>query len=263
MPGRLPSPLLAAAASTALLVGGCGSDPSTVSTPSISARPTGPVTVFAAASLTFPFNQAKGPLTAANAGLSLTYSFAGSNALVTQITQGAPADVFASADTANMARLVDAGLVGAPVTFARNKLQIAVAAGNPRNITGIADLTRSDVAVVLAGPGVPVGDYTRQVLADQRVTVAPRSLETDVRSAVAKVTSGEADATVVYVTDVIAAGAKVAGVSVPDAAQPAVTYPIAVVKATGNPTAAQAFVDAAVSGEVQKALRTAGFLPPG
>jgi len=219
--------------------------------------------VFAAASLTVPFNQAKGPLTAANAGLSLTYSFAGSNALVTQITQGAPADVFASADTANMARLVDAGLVGAPVTFARNKLQIAVAAGNPRNITGIADLARADVTVVLAAPGVPVGDYTRQVLADQRVTVAPRSLETDVRSAVAKITSGEADATVVYVTDVIAAGAKVAGVSVPDAAQPAVSYPIAVVKATGNPTAAQAFVDAAVAGEVQTALRTAGFLPPG
>jgi len=262
MPGRLPS-LVLAAASTALLVGACGSDPSTVSTPSISARPTGPVTVFAAASLTVPFHEAKGPLTAANAGLSLTYSFAGSNALVTQITQGAPADVFASADTANMARVVDAGLVGTPVTFARNKLQIAVTAGNPRNITGIADLARSDVAVVLAAPGVPVGDYTRQVLVDQRVTVTPRSLETDVRSAVAKVSSGEADATVVYVTDVIAAGAKVAGVSVPDAAQPAVTYPIAVVKATGNPTAAQAFVDAAVSGEVQKALRTAGFLPPG
>ncbi|HEV8116746.1 MAG TPA: molybdate ABC transporter substrate-binding protein [Acidimicrobiales bacterium] len=263
MPGRLPSLLLAAAASTALLVGGCGSDPSTVSTPSVSARPAGPVSVFAAASLTVPFNEAKGPLTAANAGLSLTYSFAGSNALVTQITQGAPADVFASADTANMARLVDAGLVGAPVAFARNKLQIAVAAGNPRNITGIADLARPDLDVVLAAPGVPVGDYTRQVLADQRVTVAPRSLETDVRSAVAKVTSGEADATVVYVTDIIAAGAKVAGVSVPDAAQPAITYPIAVVKATGNPTAAQALVDAAVSGEVQKALRAAGFLPPG
>ena len=219
--------------------------------------------MFAAASLTVPFNEAEGPLTAANAGLSLTYSFAGSNALSTQITQGAPADVFASADTANMARLVNAGLVGAPVTFARNKLQIAVAAGNPRNINGIADLARRDVAVVLAAPGVPVGDYTRQVLADQRVTVAPRSLETDVRSAVAKVTSGEADATVVYVTDVLAAGAKVAGVSVPDAAQPAITYPIAVVKATGNPTAAQAFVDAAVSGEVQQALLAAGFLPPG
>ena len=262
MPGRLPSLLLNAAATTALLVGGCSTS-TTVSTAATDARPTGPVTVFAAASLTAPFNAAKGPLTAANAGLSLTYSFAGSNALVTQITQGAPADVFASADTANMARLVDVGLVGAPVTFARNKLQIAVAAGNPRNITGIADLARSDVAVVLAAPGVPVGDYTRQVLADQRVKLAPRSLETDVRSAVAKVTSGEADATVVYVTDVASAGAEVAGISVPDAAQPAITYPIAVVKATGNPSAAQAFVDAAVSGEVQKAVRAAGFLPPG
>lgn len=223
---------------------------------------TGSATIFAAASLTAPFNEANGALTAANPGLSITYSFAGSNALVTQITQGAPADVFASADTANMQKLVDAGLVGTPVAFARNKLQIAVAAGNPKNITGIADLAKPDVAVVLAGPGVPAGDYTRQVLADQRVTVTPKSLETDVRSAVGKVTAGEADATVVYVTDVLVAGPKVTGVIVPDGDQPAVTYPIAVVKATKNPAAAQAFVDSAVSGDVQKALISAGFLPP-
>lgn len=262
MPGPLPFLLLTAAASTVLLVGGCGS-PTTVSPAGTNGGLTGPLTVFAAASLTDPFNAAKGPLAAANAGLAVTYSFAGSNALVTQITQGAPADVVASADTANMDRLVDAGLVSTPVTFARNRLQIAVAAGNPRNITGILDLARPDITVVLAAPGVPVGDYTRQLLADQRVPVAPRSLETDVRSAMAKITSGEADATVVYVTDVVSAGAEVAGVSVPDAAQPAIAYPIAVVKAAGNPGAAQAFVDAAVSGEVQKAVRAAGFLPPG
>lgn len=254
----------------ALMLAGCGSDESNVSTPPEAEGPaprgtpvTGSVTVFAAASLTVPFNEAKAPLTAANAGLSLTYSFAGSNALVTQITQGAPADVFASADTANMQELVDAGLVGTPVVFARNKLEIAVAVGNPKNITGIADLAKPGVAVVLAAPGVPAGDYTRQVLADQRIALAPRSLEADVKSAVGKVTSGEADATVVYVTDVLAAGLKVTGVAVPDPAQPAITYPIAVVKATKNPAAAQAFVDSAVSGDVQKALGVAGFLPPG
>lgn len=254
--------LLTAAASAMVLVGSCGAA-TTVAPAATSGGLTGPVTVFAAASLTDPFNAGKGRLTAAHASLSLTYSFAGSNALVTQITQGAPADVVASADVANMDRLVNAGLVGTPVPFARNKLQIAVAAGNPRSVDGILDLARPDIAVVLAAPGVPVGDYTRQLLADQRVTVAPRSLETDVRSALAKVTSGEADATVVYVTDVASAGAEVAGVSIPDAAQPAITYQVAVVKATGNPGAAQAFVAAAVSGEVQMALRAAGFLPPG
>src|SRR6202043_30863 len=108
--------------------------------------------------------------------------------------------------------------------------------------------------------GVPAGDYTRQVLAAKNITLTPKSLETDVKSAVAKVTSGEADATVVYVTDVTAAGAKVTGVALPDANQPTITYPIAVVKAAKNAAAAQAFVDSAVSGDVQKALEAAGFL---
>jgi len=109
---------------------------------------------------------------------------------------------------------------------------------------------------------VPAGDYTRQVLAAQHITVSPASLETDVKSALAKVTSGEADATVVYVTDVKAAGATVSGVAVPDALQPTITYPIAVVKASQNSAAAQAFVQSAKSGDVQKALEAAGFLPP-
>ncbi|MDQ6617310.1 MAG: molybdate ABC transporter substrate-binding protein [Actinomycetota bacterium] len=223
---------------------------------------TGSVNVFAAASLTGAFNKAKTTLTAANPGLSLTYNFAGSNALVAQIMQGAPADVFASADAKNMQKLVDAGLVGTPVTFAQNKLEIAVAPGNPKHITGLADLAKPGVSVVLEAVGVPAGDYTRQVLDAQHMTVTLKSLETDVKSAVAKVTSGEADATVVYVTDVSAAGATVTGVTVPDANQPTITYPIAVVKATENPTGAQAFVDSAVSGEVQKALEATGFVAP-
>ena len=234
----------------------------TTSPPTTAAPISGSLNVFAAASLTGAFNAAKTTLTGANPGLTLTYNFAGSNTLVSQITQGAPADVFASADTKNMQKLVDAGLVNAPVTFAKNKLEIAVAAGNPKNITGLADLAKPGVTVVLEAVGVPAGDYTRQVLAAQSITVTPKSLETDVKSALAKVTSGEADATVVYVTDVTAAGAKVAGVTIPDANQPAITYPIAVVKASKNAAAAQAFVDSAISGDVQKALEAAGFLPP-
>jgi molybdate transport system substrate-binding protein len=235
----------------------------TPTAPSTTAAPiTGTLNVFAAASLTGAFNTAKTTLTAANAGLNLTYNFAGSNTLVAQITQGAPADVFASADTKNMQKLLDAGLVETPVTFARNKLEIAVASGNPKGITGLADLAKPGVTVVLEAAGVPAGDYTRQILTSKNITVTPKSLETDVKSALAKVTSGEADATVVYVTDVSAAGSAVAGVTVADADQPSITYPIAVVKATKNPTAAQAFVTSAVSGQVQKALQAAGFLPP-
>jgi molybdate transport system substrate-binding protein len=114
---------------------------------------------------------------------------------------------------------------------------------------------------VLEAVGVPAGDYTRQVLAAKNITVAPKSLETDVKSALAKVTSGEADAAVVYVTDV-SAGGPIDGVFVADADQPDITYPIAVVKATKNRAGARAFVDSAVSGDVQRALEAAGFLPP-
>lgn len=254
----------------ALVVAACSSSiptktstaaPSTTAPASPAAALTGSLNVLAAASLTGAFNSAKKSFATADPGLTLTYNFAGSNALVAQITQGAPADVFASADTKNMQKLVAAGLVDTPVTFAKNKLEIAVAAGNPKNITGLADLAKPGVSVILEAVGVPAGDYTRAILAAQHLAVIPKSLETDVKSAIAKVTSGEADATVVYVTDVTAAGSKVTGVTVPDAEQPTITYPIAVVKATKNRAAAQAFVDSAVSGDVQKALEAAGFVP--
>jgi len=259
------------AVALALLAPACSTSPSKSATvaPTTTGAPTttvapisGTLNVFAAASLTGAFTAAKATLSATNPGLSLTYNFGGSNALVAQIQQGAPADVFASADTKNMQKLVAAGLVETPVTFAKNKLEIATAAGNPKHITGLADLAKPGITVVLEAVGVPAGDYTRQVLAARGITVTPKSLETDVKSAVVKVTSGEADATVVYVTDVAAAGSTVTGVTIPDADQPIITYPMAVVKATKNHAAAQAFVDSAVSGDVQKALEAAGFLPP-
>lgn len=255
--------LVPAVAALALLGSACSSGSRSSSTAAAThGTVAGRLTVFAAASLTGAFTSAKSALTAADPGLNITYNFAGSNALATQIQQGAPADVFASADRKNMQKLVDAGLVETPVTFARNKLEIAVAAGNPKGITGLADLARPDVTVVLEAGGVPAGDYTRQVLAANHLGVTPRSLETDVKSALAKVASGEADATVVYVTDVAVGGTKVSGVAIPDADQPSIVYPIAVVKATGHHAAAQAFVDSAVSGDVQKALEAAGFVAP-
>ena len=276
MPARLTRrmiPVLTVLTGLTLVISACSSSSSSSSTktttvpataaPTATAAPlTGSLTVLAAASLTAAFNTAKTALVAANPGLSITYNFAGSNALVAQIMHGAPADVFASADMKNMQKLVDAGLVDAPVTFARNKLEIAVAPGNPKHITGLADLAKPGVSTVLEAVGVPAGDYTRSVLAAKGVAVTPKSLETDVKSALAKVTSGEADATVVYVTDVAAAGSKVAGVSIADADQPAITYPIAVIKAASNMAAAQAFVQSAVSGDVQQALERAGFVAP-
>jgi molybdate transport system substrate-binding protein len=223
---------------------------------------TGSLTVLAAASLTEGFNDAKTKLTATNPGLSITYSFAGSQALVTQIQNGAPADVFASADTANMTKLVTAGLVDPPVTFARNKLEIAVAPGNPKNITGLTDLAKPDLKVVLEDPSVPAGNYARQALTKLNITVKPVSNPLDVKSALLAVTSGEADAVVVYVTDVTSAGAKAQGVPIPDDQNIIATYPIAVVKTTKNQAAAQAFVDSMVSGDGQKALLARGFLAP-
>lgn len=260
--------LVGAVAGLSAVLAACSSSPTATKGPandgtSSTAALTGSLNVFAAASLTKAFSAARQPLEAAHPGLNITYNFAGSNTLVSQIENGAPADVFASADTANMTRLVDAGLVETPVVFARNKLEIAVAPGNPKRISGLADLAKPGVTVVLEAPGVPAGDYARNVLARLNIRVTPRSLETDVKSALAKVASGEADATVVYVTDVTAAGPAVGGVPVPDSIQPSITYPIAVVKTSKHQAAAKAFVLSAVSGDVQKALAAAGFLPPG
>ncbi len=222
----------------------------------------GGLNVFAAASLTGALTSAKATLEATHPGLNLTVNLAASNTLVTQIEQGAPADVFASADQKNMDALVNAGLVETPRTFAKNKLEIAVTPGNPHHITRLQDLAGPGLIVVLEAPGIPAGDYTHQVQQRLGFTITPKSLAPDVKTAVTEVASGEADATVVFVTDVAAAGSKVTGVTIPDDLQPPIAYPIAVVKASHNPAAAEAFVRSAVSGQVQQALLAQGFIAP-
>ena len=212
------------------------------------------VTVFAAASLTEAFNDEK------VSDLSITYSFAGSDALVTQIQNGAPADVIATASDATMKTLVDAGLVETPRTFARNQLEILVQPDNPKHIATIADLARPDVTFVTEADTVPAGKYTAQLLQMAGVTAHPASEETDVKTAVARVTSGEADATVVYTTDVLAAGTKGQGVEIPAAQNVLASYPIAIVKGTKNHAAADAFVTAILSADGQADLERHGFL---
>lgn len=246
-----------------LVLAACSSDspaPTAAGSSSGSKSISGSVTVFAAASLTEAFGDEKAALQAEQPGLNLTLNFAGSGTLVTQIQQGAPADVIATADTASMQKLVDAGLVEPSTVFAHNKLAIVVAAGNPKDVHALDDLARPDVTVVLADPSVPAGTYAAQILTKADVAVTPKSLETDVRSAVARVTSGEADAAIVYATDVRAAGGQATGVEIPDDLNVVADYPIAIVKATTHHDAAAAFVDAIAKGSGREALVARGFL---
>lgn len=211
-----------------------------------------PVTVFAAASLTDAFGDLAGRLD----DLDVTSNFAGSQALVQQVLQGGPADVVATADERTMQQLVDAERVRAPNVFAHNDLVIAVEPGNPKDVQGLADLGRADLAVVLAEPSVPAGRYASDALAAAGVAVRPRSLELDVRAALAKVINGEADAAVVYATDVRAAGSKAEAVPIPDASA---TYVVAVVRGTERRPAAEAFVAALLGRQGRAVLRTRGF----
>jgi molybdate transport system substrate-binding protein len=189
-------------------------------------------------------------------------SFGGSSTLVAQIEQGAIGDVFASADQPNMQKAVDARLVaGAPSTFAHNRLEVVVGAGNPKHIAGLSDLTHSGLVVVLCAPGVPCGRYATQALQKAGVTVKPASQETDVKAVVSKVALGEADAGIVYVTDVKAAGAAVQGVEIPLSQNVVADYPVAVLKDSQNGPLAKAFVSYLL-GPGQPTLARYGFTGP-
>ncbi len=209
------------------------------------------LTVLAAASLTEPFDDL-------GRDTAVTYSFGGSQQLVAQVEAGAPVDVVATADPDAMDRLARAELVETPRTFARNRLAIAVEPGNPRRIEGLADLARNDLKVVLADPAVPAGRYAGQALERAGVRVRPVSLELDVKAVARKVAVGEADAGIVYATDVAAASA----VAIPAATNVLVTYPVAVVRASTDRRAAEAFVDRLLGQPGRDALAAHGFLIP-
>jgi molybdate transport system substrate-binding protein len=249
--------LAAVVAAAALALAACGGDDSGGSSGAQS--PSG-IKVFAAASLTAAFNELGPQFTAANGGTKVTFNFAGSQALATQLQQGAPADVFASADIPNMDKVKD--LVGTPQNFASNQLQIVVEKGNPKGVRGLDDLASPDLKVVLAAGEVPAGKYAQQAFEQAAVTVKPVSQEDNVKAVVNKVALGEADAGIVYVTDVTAGGDKVEGVDIPDDLNVLATYPIATVKASKAQDKAQAFLDLVLSDQGQQVLKKYGFLPP-
>jgi molybdate transport system substrate-binding protein len=227
------------------------------------AQTAGGITVFAGSSLTDAFKKAGDQLKVKNPGTDFVFNFGSSSTLATQIINLAPADVFASADDVNMQKIVDAKLNdGTPSFFVGNRLQIAVAAGNPKQITSLADLAKPGLIVVLAAPTVPAGRYASDALQKAGVTVKPASQEVDVRAVLNKVILGEADAGIVYVTDVRSAGAKVVGVDIPEQHQVIARYPIAVVKDSKNPRLARAYVDYLLSDEGQRMLAEFGFSRP-
>jgi molybdate transport system substrate-binding protein len=227
-------------------------------------NPTGSITVSAASSLTEVFTQLGREFQKRFKGTTVTFNFGSSTTLETQIQQGAPADVFASADTTNMDKLSAAGDVSdKPVVFAHNLLEIAVAKGNPKKIKTLADTLKPGVQLVLCAATVPCGKFALQAYQQAGLTVPRVPTGQDVKATLSNVSLGTADAAVVYVTDVKAAKGKVAGVVIPAAQNVVATYPIAVVKSSANAATASTFVKyVALSPAARATLLKFGFLKP-
>lgn len=270
---RRSSILVAVAAAAAVLVTGCssggsGSGSSASDTGSAAAATTtssgviGTITVLAAASLTESFTELGKSFEKANPGTTVTFSFGASSALAEQLTQGAPADVFASASAKNMTTVTDAKIADTPSTFAKNVMQIVVPTANPANVTSLQDLAKPEVKVVLCQPEVPCGATAQKVFTNAGITVTPVSQEADVKSTLTKVELNEADAAVVYVTDAKAAADKVKAIEIPADVNASTEYPIATVTKAPNAAGAKAFMAYVLSDEGQKVLTAAGFEKP-
>ncbi|NUS10134.1 MAG: molybdate ABC transporter substrate-binding protein [Streptomyces sp.] len=243
--------------------GDASAPPAGDSTASTSPQVGGTVTVFAAASLKESFTALGKQFEAAYPGTKVIFDFGGSDTLAASLTAGAPADVFAAASPATMKTVTDAGDGrGTPATFVRNQLEIATLPGNPRHIATLKDLTRPGLKVALCAKAVPCGSAAQKALAASRLSLTPVSYEQDVRSALTKVELKEVDASVVYRTDVRAAGGKVAGVEFPESAGAINAYPIVALAHAPNTAGAQAFIALVRSAEGQKVLTAAGFLNP-
>ena len=250
----------AAAALLASTVAACGSDDSGDSSASDESKT---LTVYAAASLTSSFEEIGNQFEADHEGVTVKFSFAGSSDLVAQIQQGAPADVFASADTNNMDKATADDLVeGDPVDFATNTLEIAVPPDNPAGVASLEDVAKSGTKVVVCAAEVPCGAAAQGVEEAAGVDIKPVSEEQSVTDVLNKVTTGEADAGLVYVTDVKAAGDKVKGIAFPESSSVVNTYPIGALADSKNKDLAQEFVDLVTGDAGQQVLADAGFAKP-
>ena len=253
------------AAIAALVLAACSSSTSTPSASSSGAgKVSGTVVVFAATSLTDAFNKIGAQFEKAHPGVTVKFNYNGSSSLATSITQGAPADVFASAAPANMKTVTDAGdAVGTPQVFTRNTGEIMVEKGNPKKITSVKDLANPAIKVAVCAPEVPCGAVATAIFQNAGVTVKPVSEETNVGGVVTKVTLGEVDAGIVYVTDVKESEGKAIGVPIPASQNDITEYPIAQVKGAPNATAGKAFISYVLGPDGQKVLASFGFMPPG
>jgi molybdate transport system substrate-binding protein len=249
-----------------LLVTACGDDDDGAATTTPTAPPEetleGSITVFAAASLTDAFDEVGTAFEAANPDTTIELSFAASSALREQILSGAPADVFASANTSNMDQVVDGGAAEKSEPFVRNQLQIAIPDGNPMGVTGLADFADADLLIGLCAEEVPCGEFGREALANAGVTASIDTNEPDVRSLLTKIEAGELDAGIVYVTDVQSAGDAVDGIDIPAEDNVIATYPIAALTDSANRDVAEAFVEFLLSDEGQEILASYGFDAP-
>ena len=258
---------LAVAGASAVALASCSSGTTTGTTSPSSAGEstaaiTGTVNVFAAASLQETFSTLKKQFEAAHPGVTITPNFGASSALATGITQGQPADVFASASQTTMDAVIRAGGAASSTPFAKNVGEIAVPAANPANIDSVNDLAKQGVKVAVCQAQVPCGGIATKVFANAKITVTPISQEADVKAVLTKVSLGEVDAGIVYVTDVKSAGDKVKGIEIPADVNASTTYPIAALTKAANPTAAQAFVDYVLSPEGMAVLKAGGFASP-
>jgi len=252
------------AALAALVLAACSSSASSPSGSSTAGKVSGQLVVFAATSLTDAFNQIGAGFEKAHPGVTVKFNYNGSSSLATSINQGAPADVFASAAPANMKTVTDAGdAVGTPQTFASNTAEIMVENGNPQHINSVKDLADPKVKVAVCAPAVPCGAVAQEVFKNAGVTVKPVSEETNVGGVVTKVTLGEVDAGIVYVTDVKANEGKAVGVPIPADQNATTEYPIVQVKGAPNASAAKAFISYVLGPDGQKVLASFGFKPPG
>ena len=252
--------LLVAAVTATLVLAACGSSSKGTASTSPSGKLTGSITVLAGSSLTAGFTGLGEEFQTAHPGTKIEFSFGSSSDLERSIEEGAPADVFASADQKNMTKLVAAGAnSGRPVDFAKNRLEIAVEKGNPENIATLSDLAKPGVVVVLCDPSAPCGKYAAQVLDNAKVKLTPKSLEANVKSTLSKVEIGEADAAIVYVSDVTSSG-KVDGVEIPAKVNVLTTLPIVALKDSKNAALAKAWVDFVVAHQSELVSKY-GFLP--